>query len=115
MEAAHTTGGSNFLCEPGSGEGSTPETASHSPEMVLRLKRSFPVGTAVSRLREGLVQQGFQLSKPCSPDGSIGWAWFQQSGGNGVTAMPAYGSVYWKEDASGKILWVTGDIAFTGL
>jgi hypothetical protein len=115
MESAHTTGGSNSLCDPGSGEGSTPETASHSPEMVKRLKRYFPVGTTSKSLREWLVKQGFTLKGPCSSDGSISWAWFQQSGGNGITAMPAFGSVYWKEDASGNLVWVTGDIGFTGL
>ena len=115
MEAAHSTGGTNSLCEPSLAEGSTPETASHSPEMVQRLKRSFPVGTPASKLREELVQQGFQLEKACSPDGSVSLAWFRQSGGNGITTMPAFGSVYWKADASGNLIWVTGDIAFTGL
>jgi hypothetical protein len=115
MKSAHTTGGSNTLCEPGSGESSTPEMASHSPEMVQRLNYNFPVGTSASKLREWLVQQGFTLSEPCSPDGRISWAWFRQSGGNGITTMPAFGKVFWKEDGSGKLVWVTGDIGFTGL
>jgi hypothetical protein len=115
MESAHTNGGSNSLCKPGSGEGSTPETASYSPEMAKRLKRLFPVGTTSKNLRDWLLKQGFTLNGPCSSDGSISWAWFRQSGGNGITVMPAFGSIYWKEDASSKLVWVTGDIGFTGL
>ena len=29
--------------------------------------------------------------------------------------MAAYGSVYWKEDKAGGLVWTTGDIDFTGL
>jgi hypothetical protein len=115
FEGAHTTGGSNSLCEPEGRQGSTPETASHSPEIVQRLRRDFPPGTPTARLREALARQGFRLHEPCSPDGSIRWAEFRQSGGNGITAMAAFGTVYWKEDNAGRVVWTTGDIAFTGL
>jgi hypothetical protein len=115
LQGAHSTGGGNFLCEPGSMPGSTPQTASHSPEIVRRLRRSFPPGTAAAQLREELARQGFQLHESCSPDGSISWAGFRQDGGNGITAMPAFGSVYWKVDGDDRIVWATGDIVRTGL
>lgn len=28
--------------------------------------------------------------------------------------MPAFATVYWKEDSAAKIIWTTGDIAWTG-
>jgi hypothetical protein len=115
LEGAHSTGGSNSLCEPGGRHGSTPETASHSPEIALRLRREFPPGTPAARLREALARQGFRLHEPCSPDGSIRWAEFRQSGGNGITAMAAFGIVYWKENDAGRLVWATGDISFIGL
>lgn len=34
LRDATTTGGSNFLCEGGEEQGSVPETASHSPQIV---------------------------------------------------------------------------------
>ena len=110
---ASSTGGSNSLCEQG--RGSTPETASHSPEIVQRLRRDFPVGSSAPKLREALSRQGFLIHDGCSPDKSVSLAVFRQSGGNGVTTMPAFGTVYWKQDQAGRLVWTTGDIAFTGL
>jgi hypothetical protein len=115
LQGASTTGGTNSLCERRQGKGSTPETASHSPEIVQRLRRDFPVGSAAAKLREALSRQGFSIHDACSPDKSVSWAEFRQSGGNGITAMPAYGTVYWKQDQAGRLVWATGDIAFTGL
>lgn len=115
LQGATTVGGSNFLCEPGSGGGLLPETASHSPEIVRRLKHGFPAGTPAARLRDSLTQQGFSLHDRCSSDGSVSWAEFRQRGGNGITAMAAFGTVFWKEDQAGRLVWTTGDIAFTGL
>jgi hypothetical protein len=115
LEGASNTGGSNSLCEPDGGEGSTPETASYSPEIVARLKRDFPVGTPAVKLRDALEKQGFEIRDGCSPDKSVSVAIFRQSGGNGITAMAAFGSVYWKQDKAGRLVWTTGDIAFTGL
>lgn len=115
LQGASTTGGSNFLCEQGQGQGSTPETASHSPEIVQRLRQDFPQGTLAARLRAALSRQGFAIHDACSPDRSISWAEFRQRGGNGITRMAAFGTVYWKEDKAGRLVWTTGDIAFTGL
>jgi hypothetical protein len=77
--------------------------------------RDFPVGTTSKNLRDWLVKQGFTLNGPRSSDGNISWAWFRQSGGNSITATPAFGGVYWKEEAPSKLVWVTGDIGSTGL
>ena len=115
LQGARTTGGSNSLCEGGERPGSTPETASHSPEVVQRLRRHFPPGTSAARLREELERQGFEVHEGCSPDGSIGWAQFRQSGGNGITVMAGHGTVYWKEDQAGRIVWATGDVGYTSI
>jgi hypothetical protein len=115
LEGASTTGGSNFLCEQGPERGSTPETASHSPEIVQRLRHDFPTGSQASNLRAVLLRQGFSVHDACSPDKSVSWAEFRQRGGNGITAMAAFGTVYWKQDGNGRLIWTTGDIAFTGL
>lgn len=112
---ASTTGGSNSLCEPGSGPGSTPATASHSSEINQRLVRDFPPGSPAVLLRRSLVRQGFKLDGSCSPDRSVQLAEFRQREGNGITAMPAFVTVYWKEDGAARLVWATGDIAFTGL
>lgn len=112
---ATTTGGSNFLCEPGPEQGSTPATASHSPEINQRLVRDFPPGSPAVLLRRSLVRQGFTMHGFCSPDHRVQWAEFRQRGGNGITAMPAFVTVYWKEDGAARLVWATGDIAFTGL
>jgi len=112
---ATTTGGSNFLCEPGNKQGSTPETASHSPEINQRLKRDFPPGSPAVLLRRSLIRQGFKLEGACSPDHSVWLATFRQRGGNGITAFPAFVSVYWREDAAARLIWASGDVAWTGL
>ena len=112
---ATTTGGSNSLCEPGYEQGSTPETASHSTEINQRLNRDFPPGSPAVLLRRSLVRQGFQLNGACSPDHSVWLATFRQRGGNGITAFPAFVSVYWKEDSAARIVWASGDVAWTGL
>ena len=112
---ATTTGGSISLCEPGPEPGSTPATASHSPEINRRLVRDFPAGSPAALLRRSLVRQGFKIDGSCSPDGSVRLAEFRQRGGNGITAIPAFVTVYWKEDGAARLAWATGDIAFTGL
>jgi hypothetical protein len=119
LRDATTTGGANFLCETDEfreamGEGSTPETASHSPEISARLEHSFPVGSDGSALRDALLAQGFEMLE-CAPDPTIHIARFDQTGGNGVTTMSAMGIVFWKTDADGKIVWTIGDISYRGL
>lgn len=112
---ATTTGGSNSLCRPDYEQGSTPATASHSPEINQKLNRDFPPGSPAILLRRSLVRQGFQMHGPCSPDRSISVATFRQRGGNGITSFPVFVSAYWKEDGGGRLVWASGDIAWTGL
>ena len=113
---ATTTGGSNFLCEGGDEQGSVPETASHSPQIVARLRTAFPPGSLASKLRTSLTRQGFIIHDACSADKSVSWADFQQRGFNGTaTYQAAFGTVYWKQDKVGRLTWATGDIAYTGL
>jgi hypothetical protein len=100
LRNATTTGGSNLLCEENGfrdrmGAGSTPETASHSPEITARLRRAFPVGSNAAILRRELVAQGFEIVG-CEPDPTISFATFDQTGGNGITTMSAFGIVFWK-------------------
>jgi hypothetical protein len=117
LQGASSTGGSKFLCQPQPVEwgGSTPETASHSPEIVERLSRDFPPGTSASRLRESLLGQGFTIHEACSPDGRVSWAEFMQRGGHQMWAPAAFGTVHWKEDGAGRLIWTTGDIQFAGI
>ena len=113
---ATTTGGSNSLCEGGNDHGSSTETASHSPEIVERLRADFPAGSPASKLRTNLSRQGFIIHDGCSVDKSVSWAEFRQRRSNGVaTYQAAFGTVYWKQDPAGRVIWATGDIAYTGL
>jgi hypothetical protein len=115
LQDATTTGGTNALCDPGvlepGSQGTTPDSVSHSPEIVSRLERDFPSGSRSEDLRTSLIQMGFKMI-PC--EGSLA-ARFDQTGGNGVTSMRATAIIIWKADAEGQIVWTTGDIAYTGL
>jgi hypothetical protein len=114
LQGATTTGGTFDPCGRGGSPGSTPETAAHSPEIVERLRRDFPAGTSAARLRDSLSRQGFTI-RDCPLDRSVAWAEFRQHGGNGITAMAAMGTVFWKQDRAGRLVWTTGDIAFSGV
>lgn len=116
LRDATTTGGSNFLCEGGHEQGSVPETASHSPEIVARLQANHPIGSRASELRASLLRQGFTIHDGCSADKSVSWAEFrQQLSGSAGPYTSAFGTVYWKKNAAGRLMWTTGDIAYTGL
>ena len=94
--------------------GETPETVAQSPEIVARLRKSFPTGSPASALESALVSQGFTLDEACrSPN--VKRATFSQTGGNGITAMSAFASVTWKTNATDQIVWTTGNIVFRGL
>lgn len=112
---ATTTGGSNFLCEGGDQEGAMPDTASHSPEIVGRLRVGHPPGSRAANLRKDLLRQGFTIHEGCSADRSVSWAEYRQRASNGFGYYtPAFGTVYWKQDRMGRLIWATGDIAYTG-
>ncbi|UVO53330.1 hypothetical protein [Sphingomonas sp. SUN039] len=94
--------------------GNTPETAAHSPEIVSRLNAQFPPGSPAFALERALLQQGFKFEACESPNVKL--AIFRQVRHNGLNAyQDAFGTVTWKTDASGSIVWATGNIAFTGL
>ena len=119
LKGATGGGGGDFLCNPlpndmrGKMSGETPETVAQSPEIVARLRKSFPTGSPASALESTLVNQGFKL-EACSSQ-NVKRATFSQTGGNGITAMSAFASVTWKTDATGQIVWTTGNIGFRGL
>jgi len=113
---ATTTGGSNFLCEGDNERGSSLETASHSPEIVERLRVNYPPGSPASKLRTSLLRQGFTIHDGCSADKSVSWAEFRQRRSNGFAIYQAvFGTVYWKQDAVGRLIWTTGDVGYTSL
>ena len=112
---ATTTGGSNFLCEGRNQQGSNPGTTSHSPEIVARLRAGYPPGAAAAVLRSRLSRDGFTIHDACSADKSVSWAEFRQWRSNGVATYQAlFGTVYWKQDKVGHLIWATGDVAYTG-
>jgi hypothetical protein len=113
---AASTGGSNFLCEGGDQEGALPDTASHSPEIVRRLRAGHPPGSSAADLSKDLLGQGFIIHEGCSADRSVSWAEYRQQASNGFGYYtPGFGTVYWKQDKLGRLVWATGDIAYTGL
>ncbi|EQB32342.1 hypothetical protein M529_10155 [Sphingobium ummariense RL-3] len=62
-----------------------------------------------------LSRQRFTIHDGCSADKSVSWAEFRQRRSNGVaTYQAAFGTVYWKQDEIGRLIWTTGDIAYTG-
>lgn len=67
-------------------------------------------------LRTTLLRQGFTIHDGCSVDKSVSWAEFRQRRSNGLSSYQAmFGTVYWKQDATGRLIWATGDVAYTGL
>ena len=105
---ATSRGGVSFDCrlnEPATSD----RNLAASPEILERLRKSFPLGSSSAVLRSALVKQGFKLMGSCSPDGTISWAQFRKNG-NEVVA-----SIFWREDQNGKLAWYLGDIAYTWL
>jgi hypothetical protein len=117
LVGASSTGGPNYLSEPYAPppdtRGATTETAAHSPEIVARLGREYPQGTAADKLRSSLLHQGFEIQR-CPWNPSLYFARFDQTGGNGITSMAASAIVIWKIDDAARIVWATGDIGFRG-
>lgn len=96
------------------GTGTTPDTVSHSPEIVARLRHDFPAGSSAANLISSLRKQGFTLHR-CASDRTMGYALFSQQGGSAILSYPASASIYWKADAQGRLIWTTGDIGYRGL
>lgn len=85
-----------------------------SPELTEHLASAFPAGTAEATMIASLTQQGFELPEPCKSDTTIKRAVFNRKG-SGLIPYTTFAQVYWQTDASGRVLWTKGFIAFTGL
>lgn len=91
-----------------------PSEEALSPELMARLSGQFPVGSPASRLEQNLKQQGFIVRRPCNEIPTIRVGEFRQSGGGLDGPYPIWAQVAWKQDATGKIMWTKGTVAFTG-
>ncbi len=86
-----------------------------SPDLQQRLEQQFPPGTSEDALAHALHEQGFSaVGAPCKNEPSIHASGFQQYA-EGVLSHPMTASVFWKVDEAGKIQWIKGSVAFTGL
>jgi hypothetical protein len=107
---ASDTGGERYDCASETSPASNPQL-DHSPEMIDRLRKSFPPGSPASRLRASLVRQGFTLEGACPrgypPNPSVSWAQYRRNG-NEVVA-----NVYWRETPDGRLIWTFADVAYT--
>ncbi len=114
LQDATTTGGITDLCEDNDAEPSEPvtnaSTVSHSPEIVERLERDFPRGSNSEDLKAALLEMGFKML-PCP--GAFA-ARFDQADGDESNSKQITSTIVWKADPDGRIVWTTGDIAYTG-
>ena len=114
LQDATTTGGITDLCEDNDAGPVEPvtnaTTVSHSPEVVERLERDFPRGSKSEDLKAALLQMGFEM-QPCS--GAFA-ARFDQAGGDETSSTQVTSTIVWKANPDGRIVWTTGDIAYTG-
>lgn len=104
---------------------STTQIAMGNPAVIWKVRVSRFARTSSSSvmvrlraadLRKDLLRQGFTIQGGCSADRSVSWAEYQQRDSNGFGYYtPAFGTVYWKQDTTGRLVWATGDIAYTGL
>ena len=108
VKGATSRGGEGYNCQTDVVPASDPRFA-FSPELVVRLRTEFPPGSTASNLRSSLVQQGFRLEGPCSPDHSISFAQFRLNKNEVVS------NVFWRVDTSGRIVWTYGEVFFTFL
>jgi len=108
-----TGGWSTGGCPP---DGSFPTAGqeARSPELEARLKEQFPAGTPAIDLSRALLAQGFSPIENCPNDASISRVTFRQTGGGLFGPYPAFSLVAWKSDASGKVVWTKGTVAYTG-
>jgi hypothetical protein len=82
-----------------------------SPEFDARLASRFPAGTEASALVSALTAEGFKPAGSCESDSSIRLLEFKDKDATpGVTAQ-----AYWQADATGRITWTRGFVAYTFL
>ena len=80
-----------------------------------RVERAFPTGTPQSELVSSLSRQGFKIEPACANDPTIARATFIQSGGGGFYGpYQAFSEVTWKVDRTGRVIWASGYVAYTG-
>jgi hypothetical protein len=96
---------------PRVGDVDHPSGSEGSPELNRRLNAQFPAGSSASALASTLAAQGFVQVKPCATDGSIHRAKFV----GGWSMVETWSLVAWKQDTEGRIVWVKGSVAYTGL
>lgn len=112
VKGASDTGGTGYDCATEPAPTSNPEL-DRSPEMIERLRKSFPPGSPSSRLRASLVRQGFTLEGACPrgyprpPNPNVSWAQYRRNG-NEVVA-----NVYWRETPDGRLIWTFADVGYT--
>ena len=79
-----------------------------------RVERAFPTGTPQSELVSSLSRQGFKIEPACANDPTIARATFIQSGGGFYGPYQAFSEVTWKVDRTGRVIWASGYVAYTG-
>ncbi len=87
------------------------DTSAASPEINERLSRDFPPGSPASMLSAELIKEGFTIDPPCSDDTTIKIASYTQKH---YFLYQAYGTIYWKVDSAGNIVWSEGFIELDG-
>ena len=94
--------------------GGTPEAI--SPELTSRLIAQFPISSDAAKIWPALSKLGFQAEQTCENDRNVYGATFRQSGGDVITySFPMWASVAWRVDALGRVEWIKGSVAYTGL
>jgi hypothetical protein len=79
-----------------------------------RVERAFPAGTPQFQLVNSLSRQGFKIEPTCVSDPTIAHATFNQSGGGFYGPYPAFSEVTWKVDRTGRVIWASGYVTYTG-
>ena len=82
-----------------------------TPELNRRLNAQFLAGSSASALASTLAAQGFARIQACATDATIHSATFV----GGRSWVETWSQVAWKQDAEGRIVWVKGSVAYTGL
>ena len=87
----------------------------HNPGSIEdRVERTFPAGTPQTEVVSSLSRQGFKIEPVCASDPTIAYATFIQSGGGFYGPYPAFAEVTWKVDPTGRVIWASGSVAYTG-
>jgi hypothetical protein len=94
-------------------DGQAVEEAVHRELLVSRLTSRFPVGTPDDKVHQSLASEGFQLDR-CDENPAIHLAGYRWGGGwnwHGIT-YGGVGTIAYKTDQSGRLLWITGFVNY---